>query len=114
MDQGIILAFKAHYQRHLFEHIITSAAAAMTTDNVSITALNIFCWIQAACEAITETTMRNAFKSGSFEKRLVVDEVDALHEISIADEIISIENKSIEECDRVLEHLTIGKKLMSG
>ncbi|CAF4586092.1 unnamed protein product, partial [Rotaria magnacalcarata] len=42
-----------------------------------------------------------------FEKLSVIDGIDTLRQISITDEIISAEDKSIEELDRVLRHLTI-------
>ncbi|CAF5227741.1 unnamed protein product, partial [Rotaria magnacalcarata] len=48
------------------------------------------------------------------EKLSVIDGIDAVQQISITDEIISAEDKSIEELDRVLTHLTIGGKPMSG
>ncbi|CAF2033825.1 unnamed protein product [Rotaria magnacalcarata] len=93
MDQGVIRAFKVYYRRHLVKHIITSA--------------DVVDWIQGACKAVSETTIRNTFKSAGFEKLSVIDGIDTLRQISITDEIISAEDKSIEELDRVLRHLTI-------
>ncbi|CAF3211791.1 unnamed protein product [Rotaria socialis] len=93
MDQGVIRAFKVYYRHHLVKHIITSVGA---------------------CEAVSETTIRNTFKSAGFEKISVIDGIDASQQISITDEIISAEDKSIEELDRVLRHLTISGKPMSG
>ncbi|CAF1338757.1 unnamed protein product, partial [Rotaria magnacalcarata] len=86
MDQGIIRAFKVYYRRHLVK----------------------FCLLdQGVCEAVSETTIRNTFKSAGFEKLSVIDGIDAVQQISITNEIISAEDKSIEELDRVLRHLTI-------
>ncbi|CAF5198820.1 unnamed protein product [Rotaria magnacalcarata] len=114
MDQGVIRAFKVYYRCHLVKHIIISAGVAVTTDDINITALDVVYWIQGACEAVSETTIRNTFKSAGIEKLSVIDGIDAVQQISITDEIISAEDKSIEELDRVLRHLTIGGKPMSG
>ncbi|CAF4533453.1 unnamed protein product [Rotaria magnacalcarata] len=113
MDQGVIRAFKVYYRCHLVKHIIISAGVAVTTDDINITALDVVYWIQGACEAVSETTIRNTFKSAGIEKLSVIDGIDAVQQISITDEIISAEDKSIEELDRVLRHLTIGGKPMS-
>ncbi|CAF4437940.1 unnamed protein product, partial [Rotaria magnacalcarata] len=59
-------------------------------------------------------TIRNTFKSADFEKPSIIDGIDALQQISITDEIISAEDRSIEELDGVLRHLTIGGKPISG
>ncbi|CAF5063282.1 unnamed protein product [Rotaria magnacalcarata] len=114
MDQGVIRAFKVYYRRHLVKHIITSAGVAVTADDINITALDVVYWIQGVYEAVSETTIRNTFKSTGFEKLSVIDGIDALQQISITGEIISAEDKSIEELDRVLRHLTISGKPMPG
>ncbi|CAF4118430.1 unnamed protein product [Rotaria socialis] len=114
MDQGVIRAFKVYYRRHLVKRIITSAGVVVTADDINITVLDVVYWIQGACEAVSETTIRSTFKSAGFEKLSVIDGIDALQQISITDEIISAEDKLIEELDRVLRHLTIGGKPMSG
>ncbi|CAF2100518.1 unnamed protein product [Rotaria magnacalcarata] len=114
MDQGVIRALKVYYRRHLVKLIITGTGVAVTADDINITALDVVYWIQGASEAVSETTIRNTFKSAGNEKLSVIDGIDSLQQISITDEIISAENKSIEELDRVLRHLTIGGKPMSG
>ncbi|CAF2197121.1 unnamed protein product, partial [Rotaria magnacalcarata] len=114
MDQGVIRALKVYYRRHLVKLIITGAGVAVTADDINITALDVVYWIQGACEAVSATTIRSTFKSAGFEKLSVIDGIDALQQISITDEIISAEDKLIEELDRVLRHLTIGGKPMSG
>ncbi|CAF3223559.1 unnamed protein product [Rotaria socialis] len=114
MDQGVIRALNVYYRRHLVKLIITGAGVAVTADDINITALDVVYWIQGACEAVSETTIRNTFKSAGIEKLSVIDGIDAVQQISITDEIISAEDKSIEELDRVLRHLTIGGKPMSG
>ncbi|CAF2105409.1 unnamed protein product [Rotaria magnacalcarata] len=103
MDQAVIRAFKVYYRRHLVKHIITSAGIAVTADDINITALDVVYWIQGACEAVSETTIRNTFKSAGFEKQSVIDGIDSLQQISITDEIISAEDKSIEELDRSID-----------
>ncbi|CAF3325020.1 unnamed protein product [Rotaria socialis] len=107
MDQGVIRALNVYYRRHLVKLIITGAGVAVTADDINITALDVVYWIQGACEAVSETTIRNTFKSAGIEKLSVIDGIDAVQQISITDEIISAEDKSIEELDRVLRHLTI-------
>ncbi|CAF2124997.1 unnamed protein product [Rotaria magnacalcarata] len=114
MDQGVIRAFKVYYRCHLAKYIITSAGVVVTADDINISALDVVDWIQGACKAVSETTIRNTFKSAGFEKLSVIDGIDTLRQISITDEIISAEDKSIEELDRVLRHSTIGGKPMSG
>ncbi|CAF5093876.1 unnamed protein product, partial [Rotaria magnacalcarata] len=91
MDQGVIRAFKVYYRRHLVKHIITSAGVAVTADDINITALDVVYWIQGACEAVSETTIRTHSNQPVLKSY----------------EIISAEDKSIEELDRVLRHLTI-------
>ncbi|CAF2109591.1 unnamed protein product [Rotaria magnacalcarata] len=113
MDQGVIRAFKVYYRRHLVKHIITSVGVVVTADDINITVLDVVYWIQGACEAVSETTIRNTFKSAGFEKLSVIDGIDALQQISITDEVISAKDKPIEELDGVLRHLTIGGKPMS-
>ncbi|CAF4405469.1 unnamed protein product [Rotaria magnacalcarata] len=98
MDQGVIRAFKVYYRRHLVKHIITSAGVAVTADDINITALDVVYWIQGACEAVSETTIRTHSNQPVLKSY----------------EIISAEDKLIEELDRVLRHLTIGGKPMSG
>ncbi|CAF1931113.1 unnamed protein product [Rotaria magnacalcarata] len=103
MDQGVIRAFKVYYQRHVVKHIITSAGVAVTADDINITALDVVYWIQGACEVVSETTIRSTFKSAGFEKLSVINGIDALQQISITDEIISAEDKLIEELDRSID-----------
>ncbi|CAF1389307.1 unnamed protein product [Rotaria sordida] len=112
LDQGIIRAFKAYYRRNLVKHIIASGGVAVTADDINITALDAVYWIQNAWDAVTETTIRNTFKSAGFETRPTVN--DMLQGVFITNEIICTDDKSIEELDRVLKHLTIGGKSMSG
>ncbi|CAF2176313.1 unnamed protein product [Rotaria magnacalcarata] len=100
MNQGVIRAFKVYRRRHLVNHIITSVGVAVTADDINITALDVVYWIQGVCETVSETTIRNTFKSVGFEKISVIDGIDALQQISITDEIISAEDRSIEEMDR--------------
>ncbi|CAF5192215.1 unnamed protein product, partial [Rotaria magnacalcarata] len=92
-------AFKVYYRRHLVKHIITSAGVVVTADDINITVLDVVYWIQGACEAVSETTIRNTFKSAGFEKLSVIDGIDALQQISITDEVISAKDKPIEELD---------------
>ncbi|CAF1209434.1 unnamed protein product [Rotaria magnacalcarata] len=93
---GVIRALKVYYRRHLVKLIITGAGVAVTADDINITALDVVYWIQGACEAVSETTIRDTFKSAGIEKLSVIDGIDAVQQISITDEIISAEDKSIE------------------
>ncbi|CAF1514318.1 unnamed protein product, partial [Adineta steineri] len=70
---------------------------------INITALDVVYWVQGAGEAVSETAIRNTFKSAGFEKISVIDGIDASQQISITDEIISAEDKSIEELDRSID-----------
>jgi hypothetical protein len=76
MDQGIIRAFKAHYRRNLVKYIIANADAATTAEDINITALDAVHWIASAWNTITETTIRNTFKSAGFENPPVNDGSD--------------------------------------
>ncbi|CAM2729730.1 unnamed protein product [Rotaria socialis] len=92
--------------------VIVKSARPRCFRNIDLKKLPVL-WY-SACEAVSETTIRNTFKSAGFEKISVIDGIDASQQISITDEIISAEDKSIEELDRVLRHLTISGKPMSG
>ena len=113
LDQGIIRAFKAYYRRYLVKHIIASATAAMTADDINITALDAVHWIDSAWGAVTEGTIRNTFRSAGFEKASVIDSLNASSISSSAIENFTTEDKATEELDDVLKHLTIGGKTMS-
>ncbi|CAF1415749.1 unnamed protein product [Adineta ricciae] len=107
MDQGIIRAFKAHYRRNLVKYIIARAGVVTTAEDISITALDAVYWIDSAWAAITETTVRNTFKSAGFEKPFAINDID-IQQISIANEVTSAVDKSIEELDRILVRLSVG------
>ncbi|CAF2142131.1 unnamed protein product [Rotaria magnacalcarata] len=113
MDQGIIRAFKAHYRRYLVKHTIANATVAMTADDINVTALDAVYWIDAAWSAVTEVSIRNTFRSAGFEKLPIIDGVDGFPVNLSANGDISMDNKPIEELDRVLKHLTIGGKSVS-
>lgn len=114
LDQGIIRVFKAQYRRYLVNHIIANAGIAVTAEYVTITALDAVCWIQGAWSAMTEMTIQNTFKSAGFERCSTINKIYMLKSTSLTDEIIPSDDKSIEELDRILKHLTIGGKSMSG
>ena len=105
MDWSIIRTFKAYYRRFLVKHIITDATVAMTAEGTNITALDAVHWIEAAWNTITETSIRNIFRSAGFEKSSTVD--------SNTNGDILVDNKAFEELNRVLKHLTIGGKSIS-
>jgi hypothetical protein len=113
LDQGIIRAFKAHYRRYLVKHIIASATAAITADDINITALDAVLWIDSAWAAVTEETIRNTFGSAGFERLDVIDGVGVSSISTTTNEHFSTEDKPIEDLDWVLKHLTIGGKSMS-
>ena len=87
------------------KHIITDATVAMTAEGTNITALDAVHWIEAAWNTITETSIRNIFRSAGFEKSSTVD--------SNTNGDILVDNKAFEELNRVLKHLTIGGKSIS-
>ncbi len=66
LDQGVIRTFKAHYRRHLIQHIIANAATVYSADAVIITALDAICWIDLAWKSVTESTIRNTFRKAGF------------------------------------------------
>lgn len=113
LDQGIIRTFKAHYRRYLVKHIIASATTAMTADDITVTALDAVHWVDSAWTAVTETTIRNTFRSAGFERSPTVDHLDVSQIDPIDNSNIQIQDKSIDELDRVLRHLTIGGKSIS-
>jgi hypothetical protein len=113
LDQGIIRAFKAHYRRYLVKHIIASANTAITANDINITALDAVYWIEAAWNAVTETTIKNTFRSAGFRNRDVTDILDVVSISSDTNESFFTENEAFEELDRVLKYLTIGGKSMS-
>jgi hypothetical protein len=113
MDQGVIRAFKAHYRRHLVKHVIASASTAMTADDINITALDAVYWIESAWHAITPATIQNTFRSAGFERCSMFNEAGFTQMPSTATDSIHVEDRSMEELDRVLEHLIIGGKTMS-
>jgi hypothetical protein len=112
LDQGVIRAFKAHYRRYLVKHVIASVTAAMTADDINITALDAVHWIDTAWQAVTESTIRNTFRSAGFEMPLSFDGLNQSQNDSV-NEQQPRDDKPIEDLDRVLKHLFIGGKLIS-
>lgn len=113
MDQGVIRAFKAHYRRYLIKHVIASAAAAMTADDITITALDAVHWIDSAWQAVTDATIRNTFRSAGFERSSSFDDLNRSQSELIDGENSRPDDKAIEELDRVLKHVSIDGKSMS-
>ena len=70
-------------------------------------------WIDSAWNAITQATIQNTFRSAGFERRSLINEAGVTQMPSTASVLIHMEDRSIEELDRVLDHLTIGGKTMS-
>ncbi|CAF2055852.1 unnamed protein product [Rotaria magnacalcarata] len=113
LDQGIIKAFKTHYRRYLVKHIIAKATVATTADDINVTALDAVHWIDAAWSAVTEVSIKNIFRSAGFERHTLIDRVDMVSlDSNVAGDVL-IDNKPIEELDRVLKHLMIGGKTIS-
>lgn len=113
LDQGIIRTFKAHYRRYLVKHIIANANRAMTADDIKITALDTVYWVESAWHAVTQVTILNTFRSAGFERSSVFNGVDVTQMALTTSDSINMEEKSMEELDRVLEHLAIGGQTMS-
>ncbi|CAF1281361.1 unnamed protein product [Adineta ricciae] len=111
LDQGVIRAFKAHYRRHLIQHIIANAATAYSADDVIITALDAICWIESAWKSVTESTIRNTFRKAGFE--IPSDSSCSSCSLVSPPENIIVEKESLAELDKVLKHLTIGGHAMS-
>lgn len=95
------------------KHIIANATVAITADDINITALDAVHWIDSAWSAVSEVNIRNTFRSAGFEKLAMVDEVDMLPVNLNNNENMSMDNKAIEELDRVIKHLSIGGKCVS-
>jgi hypothetical protein len=68
LDQGIIRCFKIHYRSRLVKHIISSCTLALTSDQVVVTTLDAIYWIQAAWNNVSESTIRNTFRTAGFER----------------------------------------------
>lgn len=113
MDQGVIRAFKAHYRRYLVKHVIANATTAMTADDINITALDAVHWIDSAWNTVTETTIRNTFKFAGFERSSAIDDLNQSQSEPIDTSCSRMEDKAIEELDRVLKHVSIGGKSVS-
>lgn len=111
LDQGVIRAFKAHYRRHLIQHIIANAATAYSADDVVITALDAICWIESSWKSVTEATIRNTFRKAGFE--IPSDSAHVTCSSGPAIEDLIPEKESLVELDKVLKHLTIGGCAMS-
>lgn len=111
LDQGIIRAFKAHYRKNLVKHIIASAGSATTADDIGITALDAVYWIEAAWQEVSETTIRNTFRSSGFEHRSIVEHTSLSMSSSMPE--VSMENNCMDELDKVLKHVTIGGQSIS-
>jgi hypothetical protein len=111
LDQGIIRTFKAHYRRHLIQHIIANAATVFSADDVVITALDAICWIELAWNSVSELTIRNTFRKAGFE---IPTDFSRSNNPSAppADDSIQ-ENESLAELGKVLKYLTIGGHAMS-
>ncbi len=113
LDQGIIRTFKAHYRRYLVKHVIANANVAMTADDIIITALDAVHWIACAWKEVTEESIRSTFRSAEFEKPSMVGGVDLIPVNSSTNGNLVIDDRAVEELDRVLKHLTVGGKSIS-
>ena len=85
----------------------------MTAGDINVTALDAVHWIDSAWSAVTEGNIKNIFRLASFEKLSMIDGADAIPVNSSINEDMSMDNKAIEELDRVLKHLTISGKSIS-
>ena len=112
LDQGIIRTFKAHYRRDLVKHIIASAGSATTADDITITALDAVYWIDSAWKGVTETTIRNTFRSAGFESSSISASLN-LVSTSASSDTSTMENDCIDDLDRILKHVTIGGQIIS-
>lgn len=108
LDQGIIHAFKVHYRSRLVKHIISSITVSSSLDQVVITALDAIYWIEAAWKSVTESTVRNTFRTAGF-KHHSSDSVDSLEKES--SEVI--DDDPIKKLDNLLLHLGINDVQLS-
>lgn len=109
LDQGIIRAFKVYYRSRLVKHVISSCTLASSLDQVVITALDAIYWIDAAWKNVTESTVRNTFRTAGFKHYHLSDAVeDAEEEISEV-----IDNEPIKKLDILLSHLQINGPQLS-
>lgn len=112
LDQGVIRTFKAHYRRHLIQHILANAATAYSADDVVITALDAICWIDSAWKSVTESTIRNTFRKAGFTSPSEPSCSDPLSSVSLAEDSV-LERESLADLDKILKHLTIGGQAMT-
>ena len=112
LDQGVIRTFKAHYRRHLIQHIIANAATAYSADDVIITALDAICWIDLAWKSVTESTIRNTFRKAGFTMPSDSRPSNPSSPVPLTDDFIP-EKESLAELEKVLKHLTIGGHALS-
>jgi hypothetical protein len=95
------------------KHIIASATAATTADDINVTALDAVHWIDSARKVVSETTIKNTFRVAGFVQPPLIDDLDMSLVSSLINDSLSHEEKAIEELDRILKHVTIGGKTMS-
>ena len=111
LDQGVIRTFKAHYRRHLVQHIIATAASVYSADDVVITALDAICWIDSAWKSVTDVTIQNTFRKAGFH--IPTDSSSSNNTLAVMTEDLIQENHSLEELNKVLKHVTIDGHVMS-
>jgi DDE superfamily endonuclease len=103
LDQGIIRAFKVYYRSRLVKHVISSCTLTSSLDQVVITALDAIYWIEAAWKNVTESTIRNTFRTAGFKHHHISDAVEDAEEAT--GEVI--DNEPFKKLDTLLSHLEI-------
>ena len=109
LDQGIIRAFKAYYRRRLAKHIIRSCTLTSTLDQVIITALDSVHWIEQAWKDVTESTIRNTFRTAGFKYS---DQTNETEDNEMETNELIVEDP-IEKLDALLGHVKIGTEGLS-
>ena len=111
LDQGVIRSFKAHYRSRLVKHIISSCTLAKTIAEVVITALDAIHWIDAAWKDVTDTTIRNTFRTAGFTQNqpspTIGDDDAEMDEATINSAPLPVEDDPLKTLNDLLSHVKV-------
>ena len=112
LDEGIIRCFKTYYRSQLVKHIIGSCTLTSTPDRVVVTALDAIYWIAKAWNDVSESTIRNTFRTAGFERHRAIstikDNTEEISEITVDPTDLFMHGDPLQKLDALLSYVTFG------
>ncbi|CAF1110764.1 unnamed protein product [Rotaria sordida] len=118
LDQGIIRTFKTYYRKQVVKYVISRCATAQSPDDIKITPLDAIYSVDASWQAVSELTIRNTFRSASFENEphghMTTTTLDSSTTTPTETITITVDEHDEQSniLDNLLQHITIGGQAM--